>query len=134
MAAMIPIMIVSILSVRRLKNYEFHKRLQISLGIVLGLAIFAFEIDMRSNGWQHLAQVSPYYDSLVFPALFVHLAFAVPTLFLWIYTIFMALKHRLIQSLEPPRFRHKLYGRLSALGMIATTLTGWLFFWLAFMA
>ncbi len=135
MALVIPIMLYSLAAVRRLKNYERHKFIQIGLGLILGLAIIAFEIDMRLNGWRHLAEASPFYETWVFPALYVHLACAVPTLLLWVYTISMALKQQIIRPLAgQPRFRHKLFGRLSAYSMMATALTGWLFYWLAFMA
>ncbi len=134
MAAVIPVMLISLFQVRRRKNYTLHKRIQILLGVVLGVAILVFELDMRLYGWRQYAEASPYYDSFVIPALIIHLIFAIPTLFLWVYTITMALRHRIASESNKPRFRHKLFGRLSAYAMLGTTLTGWLFFWLAFMA
>ncbi len=134
MAAVIPVMLLSLFEVRRRKNYGLHKRIQILLGVVLGVAILVFELDMRLYGWRQYAEPSPYYDSLVIPALIFHLIFAIPTLFLWVYTITMALRHRIASESNKPRFRHKLFGRLSAYAMLGTTVTGWLFFWLAFMA
>jgi uncharacterized membrane protein YozB (DUF420 family) len=134
MAIVLPAMIYSLLLVRRHKDYKGHRNMQIVLGVVLGLAIIAFELDMRLRGWRHLAADSPYYESLVFPALYVHLAFAIPTLVLWSYTIFQAIRYRIIASGHPTRFRHKTFGRLSAYTMIATTLTGWIFYCLAFVA
>ncbi len=134
MAAVIPVMLISLFQVRRRKNYTLHKRIQILLGVVLGVAILVFELDMRLYGWRQYAEASPYYDSFVIPALIIHLIFAIPTLFLWVYTISMALRHRIANESNKPRFRHKLFGRLSAYAMLGTTLTGWLFFWLAFMA
>lgn len=134
MAIILPVMIYSLFIVRRHKRYTKHRNLQIALGTVLGLAILAFEIDMRLRGWRHLAEASPYYDSLVFPALYIHLFFAVPTLGLWSYTIFQAVRHQISTRVSPSRFKHKTFGRLSAYTMIATTLTGWIFYWLAFMA
>ena len=135
MAVVIPVLIYSLVAVRRDKNFEKHRFIQIGLGLVLGVAILAFEVDMRFNGWRHLAEPSPFYETLVFPALYLHLAFAIPTLFLWAYTIFMASKHRISQAgPSPTRFRHKFFGRLSAYTMILTTLTGWIFYYLAFIA
>lgn len=134
MAGVIPVMLFSIFQVRRRKNYVLHKRLQILLGVVLGLAILVFELDMRLYGWRQYAESSPYYQTLVFPALIVHLVFAIPTLFLWIYTIFMALRHRITEEAGKYRTQHIFFGKLSAYAMIGTTLSGWLFFWLAFMA
>lgn len=134
MAVVLPVMIYSLLQVRRHKRYEKHRNLQIVLGVLLGIAILCFEVDMRLSGWRHLAEPSPYYETLVFPALYVHLCFAVPTLVLWSYTIFQAVRHQIISAPSASRFRHKTFGRLSAYSMIATTLTGWIFYWFAFMA
>ncbi len=134
MAVILPLMIYSLLLVRRHKNYTGHRNMQIILGVVLGVAILAFELDMRIRGWRHLAEASPYYDSWVFPSLYFHLCFAIPTLILWSYTIFQAVRHQIIASSHPTRFRHKTFGRLSAYSMIATTLTGWIFYCLAFVA
>ncbi len=135
MALVIPVMLYSLVAVRRHKNFERHRIIQISLGLILGVAILAFEVDMRWNGWRHLAEASPYFESLVFPALYVHLCFAIPTLFLWVYTIFMASKYQISRAAGgAPRFRHKTFGRLSAYSMIATTITGWIFYYLAFIA
>ena len=135
MALVIPIMLYSLAVVKRDKNYHKHRLIQISLGLTLGLAILAFEIDMRLNGWRHLAEASPFYHSLVFPALYVHLAFAVPTLFLWLYTITMALRQEITNPTRSrQRFRHKTFGRLSAFSMMGTALTGLIFYWIAFMA
>lgn len=134
MAAVIPILVVSLYQVRQRRNYQLHKRIQILLGVVLGVAILVFELDMRLFGWRQYAEASPYYETLVYPALIFHLIFAIPTFFLWIYTLVMALRQHIDTESGKPRFRHKFFGRLSAYGMIGTTLSGWLFFWLAFMA
>jgi putative membrane protein len=134
MAAVLPILLVSLYQVRQRRNYQLHKRIQILLGLVLGVAILVFELDMRLYGWRQFAEPSPYYTTFVIPSLIFHLIFAIPTLFLWIYTIVMALRQRIDTQSGNPQFRHKFFGRLSAYAMIGTTLSGWLFFWLAFMA
>ncbi|MDQ3231316.1 MAG: DUF420 domain-containing protein [Pseudobdellovibrionaceae bacterium] len=134
MAAVIPVMLVSWYQVRQHRNYGLHRRLQIILGVVLGLAILVFELDMRLNGWRQYAEASPYYTTFVIPSLIFHLCFAIPTFFLWIFTLSLALKQRIHIQNGNHRTRHRFWGRLSALAMIGTTLSGWLFFWLAFMA
>lgn len=131
MTIIIPIMLLSMFLVRYKKNYMAHRNIQITLGIVLGITIIFFELDIRLNGWKHLAEVSPYYDTLVFPSLFIHLAFAIPTLILWIITIIGAIKTPI--RLQKMNF-HKIMGRSSVFFLIATTVTGWVFFWLAFVA
>ena len=134
MAVIIPVLFYSLFAVQKRKNYQLHRNMQIGLGIVLGVAILAFELDMRINGWRHLAEPSPYYTSLVYPALIIHLCFAVPTLFLWSYTLFMGIRHSINLSYNSARFSHKKFGRLSAYTMVGTTVTGWIFYWLAFIA
>jgi uncharacterized membrane protein YozB (DUF420 family) len=134
MAFVIPVMLVSLFQVKKRKNYALHRRIQIILGVVLGLVVLVFELDMRLFGWRQYAEASPYYDSLVIPALILHLIFAIPTFFLWIYTIYMALRHRIVENSGKVRFQHRFFGRLSAYAMIGTTVSGCLFFWLAFMA
>ena len=134
MALVVPILGFSVFSVKIKKNPALHRVIQIVLGIVLGLAIVIFELDMRINGWRQLAEPSPYYDSWVFPSLIIHLCFSIPTLILWAYTIFTALKHSIDKSPNPSRFKHKKLGRLSSYAMIGTALTGWIFYWFAFIA
>lgn len=134
MALVLPILIFSIWHVKYKKNLAFHRTLQIGLGSVLGIAIIAFELDMRIFGWRHLAEPSPYYETLVFPLLIIHLCFAIPTLFLWSYTIFMGIKHSIEKSLNKARKQHKLLGTTSAYMMVGTTVTGWIFYYFAFIA
>jgi hypothetical protein len=68
-------------------------------------------------------------------ALTIHLFFAVPTLLLWIVVVVRALKYFPC----PPRpgahsEAHKLMGWLATVGMVMTAVTGWGFYWLAFVA
>ncbi len=134
MAAVLPLLWYSIRQARTHKNYSYHKKLQSVLGVVLGAAILAFELDMRIWGWRHLAEPSPYYDSFVFPALVIHLCFAIPTLFLWTYTIYAALRHSIEKSVNKARIQHRKLGPISAYFMFGTTVTGWIFYYLSFIA
>lgn len=134
MALVVPILAFSIFQTKYKKNNSLHRVIQIALGIILGVAIVAFELDMRINGWRHLAEPSPYYDSLVFPSLIIHLCFAIPSLVLWSYTIYMGLKHSIDKQINSARIQHKKWGYLSSYFMLGTTITGWIFYYLAFMA
>ena len=121
MAVILPVLAVSIYLVRYRRRYLLHKRLQIGLSAVLFAAVTLFELDMRLNGWRHRAAPSPYYSqdgtSLVSNVLSVHLVFAISTA---------------TQSLHSRQ--HILWGRLAALDLTLTAVTGWLFYWLAFVA
>ncbi|MBC7659357.1 MAG: DUF420 domain-containing protein [Chitinophagaceae bacterium] len=134
MGLIVPIMLFSIRTVKIRKNLALHRLIQIGLGITLGIAIVAFELDMRINGWRHLAMPSPYYNTLVFPALIVHLCFAVPTLVLWTYTIAQAVKYTIEKQVNQARNQHKRLGLYSSYSMIGTAITGWIFYYLAFIA
>lgn len=135
MIGIIVIMAVSILLVRFQRKYQLHKRIQITLGIVLLFAVGAFEIDMRFfTNWRELAAPSRFYASgTVFTSLCIHLAFAIPTPFVWAYVIVAAMR-RFPKQVVPNEYspRHIIWARLAAILMTLTALTGWVFYVLAF--
>ena len=130
-------MTLSVVAVRRLKKYRWHKMIQVSLAVILVIAVVAFEVDMRLfTDWKVLAQPSPYYASGgVFVALGVHLLFAVPTPFIWAYVIWNALR-RFDRPIKPGEnsAKHKRWGWIGFISMWGTSITGWGFYWLAFVA
>ena len=86
------------------------------------------------------ADASPYFDAatrsgLVVYALAVHLVFATTTFVLWLAVILRALWNfpRPPSPNDHSRF-HKRWGTVAAIDMVMTTLTGWVFYWLAFVA
>ena len=129
-------MICSILVVRSRKNYAIHRTIQITLAVILGIAILVFEIDMRFfTDWRELAKPSTYYESgAVDRSLLIHLVFAVPTPFVWIYVIGSAIRN--FDGSKPGRHspNHRIWGRIAAGMMFMTALTGWVFYWMAFVA
>lgn len=153
MFAVLPILAVSIWLVKR-GHFQAHKRIQVALGIVLLVSVVAFEVDIRLmdfteveyqghsvNGWEIRALESPYFDPaakwtcVAGVSLIIHLFFAVPTAALWVYVIVMALR----KFPSPPlpsaySHSHKFWGWLAALEMTFTALTGWIFYYLAFVA
>lgn len=140
MFGILPILAFSIYLVRQRRAYRTHKRLQLTLATSLFLAVLAFEIDLRFiTDWEVLAEPSPFFQAgtwnLVWYSLIVHLIFAVPTLGLWIYVVVHAWRSFPV----PPRPNshsktHRLWGRTAAAGMFLTGLTGWVFYYLAFVA
>ena len=140
MFAVLPVLAVSIALVKR-THFAWHKTLQLILGSVLLLAVVAFEIDMRMTGWEARAIPSPYFEAAAkwsCPAgisLIIHLFFAVPTTLLWIFVIVMALR----RFASPPRpnsysAAHKFWAWLATVEMVGTAITGWIFYYLAFIA
>jgi putative membrane protein len=136
MFVVLPVMGWSIWQVRYRRRYLLHKRVQLTLGIVLLATVTLFEIDMRTSDWSVRAQASPYYSSgIVEISLWIHLFFAVPTAVLWVYVIVQALRRFPSVPLPGAHSRqHLFWGRLAALEMTLTAVTGWIFYWLAFVA
>lgn len=140
MVVVLPVLGWSIVLVRYRRRYALHKRIQLLLAVVLLATVALFEADMRLNGWEDRARPSPYYReppdmSLVHQVLAVHLFFAVTTAALWIAVTYRALR-RFSQPPAPGEHSrsHVFWGRLAALDMVATAVTGWLFYALAFVA
>jgi putative membrane protein len=159
MFAIIPVMSWSIWLVRHRRQYALHKRIQLGLGLLLAVAVGLFEIDMRFiSGWRDRAEPSPYYaaasdpgpvQTLIFKewlqlnevpgwvvtSLGIHLVFATTTALLWIVVIVRALRNFSIPPAPGAHSKaHVFWARLAAWDMLLTALTGWTFYWLAFVA
>lgn len=142
LVAVLAVLAVSLYLARYRRQFPWHKRLQTSLGIVLLLTIVAFEFDTQFiSPWRQRAAASPYYSgehlwtSPLGICLLVHLCFSVPTTLLWGFVIVQALR-KFPSPAAPAQYshRHAMWGRLAAFGMLMTAVTGWLFYWLAFVA
>jgi len=134
MFGVLPVMAVSIGLARFGKRYAWHKRIQITLAVVLLAAVAAFEIDMQFiSGWQTRAMPSPYWPTGVKTSLYIHLVFSISTFFLWLYVVIGALKSVPNPPAPSPYSRrHIFWARLGAIDLTLTAITGWIFYWLAF--
>lgn len=133
--AVVPLVAWSV-SVARRGGYRLHKRLQLTIAVALLLAITVFEIDMRLvSGWKPRAVASPWWPDGVWAALSIHLVFAVSTVVLWAWVVWEALR-RFPSPPQPAAHgrRHRLMGRLAAADLMLTAVTGWIFYWFAFVA
>lgn len=142
MFLVVPALLVSVYLVRYRGKYELHKRLQLVLALVLLVAVVLFELDMRFfTDWEALAVGSPYFDpankwgSPAGISLIVHLSCAVPTFVLWVAVVVQALR-RFDRPARPGAHSkwHARYGMAAVCGMVLTGVTGWVFYWLAFVA
>lgn len=140
LVVVVPTLLFSLFAVKVLKNYSLHKKLQITLGVTLLIAVGLFEIDMRWQGGfeQILAKRSRPLDAeeMTFfkRLLLVHLAFAISTVFLWGTTLVLALKR--IPSPPAPCAHsglHKILGWLSAVDITLTSVTGLMVYYYGFM-
>lgn len=136
--AMLAVMIVlawSIYLVKVRRQYALHKRIQVALGLILLAVIVLFELDIRLHGWQDRAagQIGGQAPAAAVTALYVHLVFAVSTVALWISTTVLALRRFPEPPLPAPHSRvHKILGWIASVDMGFTTLSGWVFYWFAF--
>ena len=125
----------SIRLVRQHGRYELHKRIQLTLAIVLLIVLSAFEIDVRMHGWQGRAagEIGGRASAAVITALSIHLFFAVTTVVLWVVVLVRAWR-RFPNPAEPNEHSpfHRRWARLAAWDMVLTTVTGWVFYFMAF--
>jgi len=141
MFVVVPLLAASVYLVKFRRQYALHKKLQLAMAAVLLVAVLLFELDIRVNGWEHRASPSPYFDPLhkwscpAGVALVIHLSFAIPTLLLWTLVVVQALRKFSRPPLPGPHSQwHTRWATVGAIGMALTALTGWLFYWLAFVA
>ena len=137
--ALLPVLTFSIYLVHYRRAYTAHKRLQIFIAAALLAAIVVFEIDVRLiSDWKIRAAAggqNPWWPAGVLTALAIHLVFAISTLVLWVWVIWEAF----LRFPSPPTPgthgpRHRVMARLAALDLMATAITGTIFYWLAFVA
>jgi putative membrane protein len=136
--AMIGVVLVlawSIYQVKIRRRYQLHKWTQVTLGAVLLVVVILFEIDIRLHGWEERAAgaIGERPPQIVFSALYFHLLFAVSTVILWPITIGLAVASFTEPPMPAPHSRiHIPLARTAAADMVMTALTGWIFYWLAF--
>jgi len=125
----------SIYEVKYRHRYQLHKWVQVSLGVVLLVAVIVFEIDVRLYGWQDRAagEIGGHASRLVMTSLAVHLVFAISATILWPLVIIRALLNFPSPPHPGPHSRfHVRWARIAAIDMFITAVTGWTFYYLAF--
>lgn len=135
----VPVLVYSLYSAKVRREYTRHRNLQLTLAITLLAAVFAFEIDLHlvQGGWENVVKKGPPLtaDQLNFirRVLRVHLLFAGSTPFLWATTIIFAL--RWMPRPPQPSLHsrlHKILGWASTLDLVLTSVTGLVFYYVAF--
>ena len=140
LVVLVPLLLFSLFQVRAKRNHRLHRKLQLVLGIVLGVAVLAFEVDLQilHQGWENIVHKRTITAEQLVRArsmLRIHLLFAVTTPLLWLLTIVLALR-RFPQPPAPgPHSRlHRTLGWLSTVDLVMTSATGLVFYYLAFVA
>jgi len=135
MFAVVPIMGWSIFQVRYRHRYTLHKRVQLILATLLLVTIAVFEVDIRLHGWEARATgaIGGEVAGHVRVALYIHLVFAITSALLWPYVVVQALR-RIPSPPHPCDYSrtHARWARLAAVDMTLTAVTGWVFYYLAF--
>jgi hypothetical protein len=136
--AMVVIVVVqgwSIYEVKYRRRYNLHKWVQTAVGTVLLVAVVVFEIDIRIHGWEERSAgaLNGKASRWAWNALYVHLWFAVSTVILWPVVIVRAWR-RFPNPPAPSTHSawHIRWAWLAAICIVATAVTGWGFYAVAF--
>lgn len=135
MGVVVLVLAWSIYEVKYRRRYTLHKWIQVTLGVVLLIAVIVFEVDVRLHGWQDRAagEIGGHAPRLVMISLAVHLVFAVAATVLWPVVIIRALLNFSNPPAPGPHSRfHVRWARIAAIDMFITAITGWTFYYLAF--
>lgn len=135
MLAVVVVLAWSVYQVKYRQRYSLHKWTQVALGTILLTVVILFEIDIRLHGWQERAagQLGAQAPSAAVTALYVHLVFAVTTVLLWPTVIVLALRKFPNPPVPGPHSRiHVPLARIAAIDMVLTAITGWIFYYVAF--
>jgi hypothetical protein len=136
--AMLGVVIVlcwSVYQVKIRRRYSVHKWTQVTLGIILLAVVIVFEIDIRLHGWEDRAAgaIGARAPAAAVTALYVHLVFAISTIILWPTTIILALRNFPNPPMPSVHSRiHIPLARTAATDMVLTAITGWVFYYIAF--
>lgn len=140
----VPLLVYSLWLVKVRKNYQKHKLLQIALGLILLVAVTAFEVDLQivHGGWENIVRKSYSDDAALAakvaearPWLLFHLIFAITTPILWIATLIQAFRRFPSPPFPGPHSRmHKTLGWLSTVDITMTAVTGLIFYYVTFVA
>ena len=140
LALVVPALVYSIYLVKFRRRYLAHRNIQLTLAVVLLLAVTAFEIDMQQvqGGWEkvvdkRLVKLTTEQLQAARQVLWIHLVFAVSSPVLWATTIVLALR-RMPKPPAPCAHSelHKKLGWLSTLDLTLTSITGLWFYYVAF--
>lgn len=144
LAVLVPLLIWSVFEVKVRRRYLRHRNLQLALGLILLLAVGAFEVDMQwlQGGWENVVrkqQLAPAaMDAKLAESgrvLRIHLFFAITTPLMWIATIVLALRRFSNPPVPAEHSKaHKVLGWICTLDLTATSVTGVWFYYVAFVA
>ena len=140
----VPTLAYSIYVVKIRRNYVRHRNVQIALGGILLVTVVAFEVDLQlvHGGWENVVNRDPDAPRLsgeqmdfVQRVLWVHLVFAISTPVLWAATLILAWRRFPRPPAPSSHSRlHRRLGWLSTVDIALTSVTGFAFYYVAFVA
>jgi hypothetical protein len=142
LVVVVPLVLYSLYEVKVRRNYLRHRNLQVLIAVVLLAAVAAFEVDVQliHGGWQQIVnkpgepvRMDDTALGEVRRVLGIHLLFAVSTPLLWGITLLLAWRRFPNPPTPGPHsFWHKKLGWLATLDLVATSVTGLWFYYVAF--
>jgi uncharacterized membrane protein YozB (DUF420 family) len=109
----------------RTKQWTLHKRVQLTMGAVLGIVVIIFEWDLSAQGGiMKLAEASSYAGTFTLKFwLYFHTLFAIASSVVWLLLISLSLL-KFPKPPDPRAFRtHRYWGRLGMICMLVAGLT-----------
>ncbi len=139
LVVVVPTLLFSLYAVKIRRNYALHKTLQLTLGVILLVAVGLFEVDLRLHGGvkgilaKRSRPLSADELASFYRLLYVHLVFAVSTVALWSVTLGLALKRMPAPPAPCAHSRwHKPLGWISAADIALTSATGLMVYYYGF--
>ena len=133
----LPVLVISWWLVRSKKDYSNHRRIQLYLGIALGVVVAIFEYDLStSGGIFELTKGSQYEGTALLNwTIYIHTMFAVASSVIWAGLIIMSL----IKFGKPPQpnafsGKHRFWGRTGMVVMIMAGVTSPPLYYFGFVA
>lgn len=121
--ALLPLLVFGAIGLARMKKYKLHSLIQIIIFAFSAIVLVYFETGVRiGGGFDAFMDGSSVPHNYALFVLVFHIIIAVLTLLIWFTTIIASKK---ILSLG----LHKLFGKISFIGITLTSLTGvWVYF------
>ena len=133
----LPILIWSWRLARVKKDYVNHRKVQLYLGITLGIVVAVFEYDLSmSGGIFELTKGGVYEGTAILNwTIYIHTAFAVAAAVIWVVLILMSLR-RFGKPPQPNDFSrtHRFWGRTGMVCMIMAGATSPSLYYFGFVA
>jgi putative membrane protein len=133
----LPVLAFSWWLVRQRNDYSNHRRIQLYLGITLGIVVGIFEYDLStSGGIFEITKGGVYEGTAVLNwSIYIHVVLAILTTLIWIGLIIMSL----IKFGKPPRPNafsrmHRFFGRTGMVTMIGACVTALPLYYFGFVA